>query len=45
MPDYGKDYEDLNISIPRTLTEDLFHVTRQSGHSMTLDYLTANLPR
>ena len=35
MPDYGKDHEILNISIPRPLAEDLLHVARQSGRSVS----------
>jgi acetolactate decarboxylase len=35
MPDYSKDYENLNISIPKPLAGDLLHVARQSGHSVS----------
>ena len=35
MPDHGEDHENLNISIPRPLAEDLLHVARQSGHSVS----------
>jgi acetolactate decarboxylase len=35
MPDYGGDYESLNISIPKPLAGDLLHVARQSGHSVS----------
>jgi acetolactate decarboxylase len=35
MPVHGKDYEDLNVSIPRPLTEDLLRVARRSGCSVS----------
>lgn len=35
MPDHSKDYEDMTISIPRPLAEELLQVAKKSGRSLS----------